>query len=172
MIEAIIASGECSAVELVREEIDSVGTPGLRQWAKGHVSLFVPLDNMVQIEAASIEANYPDLMDSKSLYQSADAYVIALAKVKGGIVVSQETSAAEKRSAKRTHYIPDVCRDLGIPCINLLGLMRRERWRAALCAPLFVAKIVSLYYPQREAKLIGAVKPARCYRSFQSETAF
>ena len=128
MIEAIIASGECSAVELVREEIDSVGTPGLRQWAKGHVSLFVPLDNMVQIEAASIEANYPDLMDSKSLYQSADAYVIALAKVKGGIVVSQETSAAEKRSAKRTHYIPDVCRDLGIPCINLLGFMRRERW--------------------------------------------
>jgi hypothetical protein len=24
--------------------------------------------------------------------------------------------------------IPDVCRDLGIPCINLLGLMRREKW--------------------------------------------
>jgi len=26
------------------------------------------------------------------------------------------------------HYIPDVCRDLDIPCINLLGLMRREHW--------------------------------------------
>ena len=62
-------------------------------------------------------------------HQSADAYVIALAKTKNeGIVVSQETSAAEKKSAKRTHYIPDVCRDFGIPCINLLGLMRREKW--------------------------------------------
>ena len=127
-IEEMIAIGQCSAVELVKEEIEAVGTPALRAWAKEHPSLFVSLDPQVQVEAAAIESKYPDLMDPKSLHQSADAYVVALAKVKGGTVVSQETSAAEKRSAKRTHYIPDVCRDLGIPCINLLGLMRRERW--------------------------------------------
>jgi hypothetical protein len=128
-IEELIPKGECSAIQLVQEEIDAVGTPGLRAWAKNNNALFVPLDPLVQVEAASIESRYPDLMDPKSPYQSADAYVIALAKIKtGGIVVSQETSAAEKRSAKRTHYIPDVCRDLGIPCINLLGLMRREKW--------------------------------------------
>jgi hypothetical protein len=46
-----------------------------------------------------------------------------------GIVVTQETPASEKRNPRRTHFIPDVCRDLGIPCINLLGLMRREGWR-------------------------------------------
>lgn len=128
-IEELVAKGECSAVQLVKEEIDAVGTPGLRAWAKNNSALFVPLDPLVQVEAASIESRYPDLMDPRSPYQSADAYVIALAKTKNeGIVVSQETSAAEKRSAKRTHYIPDVCRDLGIPCINLLGLMRREKW--------------------------------------------
>jgi len=127
-IEELIVKGECSAVELVKEEIDAVGTPELRAWAKRNEVLFAPLDPIVQVEAASIESRYPDLMDPRSPYQSADAYVIALAKVKGGTVVSQETSAAEKRSAKRTHYIPDVCRDLGIPCINLLGLMRREKW--------------------------------------------
>ena len=64
----------------------------------------------------------------KDQYQSADAYVIALAQLRSGIVVSQETSAAEKRKAPKDHYIPDVCRELGVPCINLLGLMRRERW--------------------------------------------
>jgi predicted nucleic acid-binding protein len=127
-IDDLIAKGECSAIDLVREEIDAVGTPELRSWAKSNKALFIPLDPEVQVEAASIEARYPDLMDPKSPYQSADAYVIALAKVKGGTVVSQETSAAEKRSAKRTHYIPDVCRNLGVPCINLLGLMRREKW--------------------------------------------
>jgi Domain of unknown function (DUF4411) len=127
-IEELIVKGECSAVELVKEEIDAVGTPELRAWAKRNEVLFAPLDPIVQVEAASIESRYPDLMDPRSPYQSADAYVIALAKVKGGTVVSQETSAAEKRSAKITHYIPDVCRDLGIPCINLLGLMRREKW--------------------------------------------
>lgn len=82
----------------------------------------------LQAAGAAIEAAYPDLMDPKGLHESADAYVIGLARVRNGIVVSQETSAAEKRNHKRTHYIPDVCRDLGIPCINLLGLMRREKW--------------------------------------------
>jgi hypothetical protein len=127
-IEELVVAGQCSAVELVQEEIDSIGTPELRAWVKKHPALFATLDPLVQTEAANIESKYPDLMDSKSLHQSADAYVIAIAKVKGGTVVSQETSAAEKKSAKRTHYIPDVCRDLGIPCINLLGLMRREHW--------------------------------------------
>ena len=127
-IEELIADSRCNAVDLVREEIAAVGTPDLRAWAKNHRGLFVALDPQIQIEAATIESRYPDLMDPKSPYQSADAYVIALAKVKSGVVVSQETSAAEKRNPKRTHYIPDVCRDLGIPCINLLGLMRRENW--------------------------------------------
>ena len=30
---------------------------------------------------------------------------------------------------RTTKYIPDVCRELGLPCIGLLGLMRREGWR-------------------------------------------
>jgi hypothetical protein len=127
-IEALISSGNCKAVDLVREEIEAVGTPGLRSWVAGHSGLFVPLSPAVQGEAAAIEASYPDLMDPKSPYESADAYVIALAKLEGAIVVSQETSAQEKRNPPKDHYIPDVCRDLGLPCINLLGLLRREKW--------------------------------------------
>jgi hypothetical protein len=127
-IESLIATGQVRAVDLVREEIDAVGTPGLRTWAKTQKDLFVPLAPEVQIEAAAIEAAYPDLMDPKSPHQSADAYVIALAKAHQAVVVSQETSAQEKRKPPRDHYIPDVCRDLGIACINLLGVMRREQW--------------------------------------------
>src|SRR4030043_329933 len=93
-IEELINAGQCSAVELVKEEIDAVGTPELRAWMKNHSALFVTLDPLVQVEAASIESKYPDLMDPKSLHQSADAYVVALAKVKDGVVVPQETSAA------------------------------------------------------------------------------
>jgi Domain of unknown function (DUF4411) len=128
-IESMIADGRAKAVDLVREEIDSVGTPGLRAWVKVRKGLFAPLTAELQIEAAAIEAAYPDLMDPKGLHESADAYVIALAKLhKEGIVVSQETSAQEKRKPPRNYYIPDVCRDLGVSCINLLGLMRREKW--------------------------------------------
>ena len=127
-IASLIASGTCAAIELVKEEIDAVGTPGLRAWAAGQAGLFFPLSPEVQIEAAAIEASYPELMDPKGLYESADAYVIALAKLQGGVVVSQETSVQEKHRPRRNYFIPDVCRDLGVPCINLLGLMRREKW--------------------------------------------
>lgn len=81
-IGQLIDAGDCAAVALVKEEIDSVGTPDLQTWAKGHAGLFVPLAADIQLAAASIEARYPDLLDPKSPYQSADAYVIALAQIR------------------------------------------------------------------------------------------
>src|SRR5207253_31764 len=33
-IDALIAAGDATAVQLVREEIDAVGPPGLQTWAK------------------------------------------------------------------------------------------------------------------------------------------
>lgn len=127
-IAGLIGNGSCQAAELVKEEIDAVGTPGLRAWAATQAGLFIPMTPEIQIEAAAIEASYPELMDPKELNESADAYVIALAKLKGGLVVSQETSVQEKHRPRRSYFIPDVCRDLGVPCVNLFGLMRREKW--------------------------------------------
>lgn len=128
-IGLLIKTGDFRAVELVKEEINAVGTPDLKAWAGSHKNLFVPLVPDVQLEAAAIEAKYPDLLDVKSPYQSADAYVIAFAKLQNGVVISQETSVHEKRNPPKNHYIPDVCRDLGVPCITLLGLMRKEKWK-------------------------------------------
>ena len=127
-IEQLIDKGEFIAVELVKEEINAVGTPDPKSWAANHKNLLVPLTPNIQLEAAAIEAKYPELTDPKSPYQSADAYVIAFARLRGGDVVSQETSVNEKHKPAKNYYIPDVCRDLGVPCINLLGLLRREKW--------------------------------------------
>jgi len=82
----------------------------------------------VLVPAQAIQGQLPDLLDPKAEFDEADAYVIALAQLREGIVVTQETPAAEKRDPRRSHFIPDVSRDLGIPCINLPGLMRREGW--------------------------------------------
>jgi len=60
----------------------------------------------IQIEGAAIEAKYPDLMDPKATYESADAYVIALAKLNGGIVISQETSHRKNASRRRIITFP------------------------------------------------------------------
>lgn len=128
-IAQMVATGDFRAVGLVREEIGAVGTPDLVSWATRHKAMFVNLTPEAQIEAAGIQATYPELMDPKRIHESADAYVIALAMIEKGIVVSQETSVNEKHRPKRTYFIPDVCRTLGVPCINLLGLMRREGWK-------------------------------------------
>jgi len=126
-VDALISGNRFIAPALVKEEIGVVGTTGLNDWADARSAIFVPTVQLLT-DAQVIQNQFAGLRDPKAEYEEADAYVIALAKQHDGIVVTQETSAAEKRNPKRTHYIPDVCRELGIPCISLLGLMRREGW--------------------------------------------
>ena len=126
-VNALISGNRFIAPALVKEEIGVVGTTGLNDWADARSVIFVPTVQLLT-DAQAIQNQFTGLRDPKAEHEEADAYLIALAKRHGGIVVTQETSAAEKRNPKRTHYIPDVCRELGIPCISLLGLMRREGW--------------------------------------------
>ncbi len=127
-VDALIADNRFLAPELVKEELNAVGTPELATWAKARKGMFVALAEVL-VEAQSIQNRFPGLRDPRAEYEEADAYVIALAKLRDGIVVTQETAAAEKKNPKRTHFIPDVCRELGLHCITFIGLMRREGWR-------------------------------------------
>ena len=126
-IDGLIADQRLWAPTLVREEISVVGNAALNGWADERPNIFVP-NAEILADALAIQKMFPGLLDPKAEYEEADAYVIALAKLRNGIVITQETSAAEKRNPKRTHFIPDVCREMGIPCFNLLGLMRKEGW--------------------------------------------
>jgi Domain of unknown function (DUF4411) len=126
-LETLVADGRRVAPALVQEEIDSIGPVSLKEWVANHSALMVPIADVLA-ETVSIQNQFAGLRDPRAEHDEADAYVIALARLRNGIVVTQETSGAEKRNPKRTHYIPDVCRELGIACIGLLGLMRREGW--------------------------------------------
>lgn len=127
-VDLLLKDGRFFIPAIVKEELDAVGSEELTAWVKARSDLVVPIKELI-IEAQNIQNRFPGLRDPKAEYEEADAYVIALAKLRDGVVVTQETSAAEKRSPKRSHYIPDVCRELGIPCISFLGLMRREAWK-------------------------------------------
>jgi hypothetical protein len=113
-IADLIKAGRFAAPALVYEEVKIVGTAELIKWAGDNESIFVPTPEVLS-EALSIQNQFTGLRDPKAEYEEADAYVIALARLRGGIVVTQETPAAEKRKPKRAQYIPDVCRELGIP---------------------------------------------------------
>lgn len=127
-IDRLISRSRLVAPELVKEELNAVGTDELNLWAERHKDMWVPNEDAL-LAAVTIQRRFPSLLDPKAEYEEADAYVIGLAQMWDGIVVTAETPAAEKRNPKRGFFIPDVCRELGIPCINLLGLLRRERWR-------------------------------------------
>lgn len=127
-IETLVGAGRFLAPGIVEEEVASVGTAELIQWTVNHGGMFVPTAEVLP-GALKIQGQFAGLLDPKAEHEEADAYVIALAQLRHATVVTQETSAAEKRNPKRTHFIPDVCRELGISCINLLGLMRREGWK-------------------------------------------
>ncbi|MGH9392724.1 MAG: DUF4411 family protein [Terriglobales bacterium] len=126
-LESLVTTGRLLAAALVREEISKVGPPNLQDWLKANPGVIVPLSETLA-EARTIQSRFAGLLDPKAEFEEADAYVIALARLRGAVVVTQETTAAEKRNPKRTHYIPDVCRELGIGCIAFLGLLRREGW--------------------------------------------
>jgi Domain of unknown function (DUF4411) len=127
-VTTLIRAGRFLAAGVVHEEIQAVGTSELINWANENEAMFIPTPDVLA-EALSIQNQFAGLSDPKAEFEEADAYVVALARMRRGIVVTQETPAAEKRNPKRTHFIPDVCRELGIPSISLLGLMRREGWK-------------------------------------------
>lgn len=126
-LESLVPAGRLFAAALVRDEINSVGPPSLQGWLKANPEMIVPIEE-TWAEARAIQNRFVGLLDPKAEFEEADAYVIALARMRGALLVTQETAAAEKSNPKRTHYIPDVCRELGIGCIAFLDLLRREGW--------------------------------------------
>ena len=126
-VDKLIAERRFEVAALVKDEIRAVGTPELNDWIEARAGIVVPTATLLA-DAQAIQKKFVGLSDPKAEYEEADAYVIALARLRDGIVVTQESAASEKRNPKRSHYIPDVCRELGIPCISVLGLMRREGW--------------------------------------------
>lgn len=127
-IDALLTAGRLRSPEMVRDEINSIGSNALQVWVKARPTLFDPTANHLA-QALSVEGQFPALKDPRAQYDEADAYVIAVVQMLGAIVISAETPASHKRKPRRAMYVPDVCGQLGIACITNLGMMRREGWK-------------------------------------------
>lgn len=94
---------------------------GLHQWAKEHkANLFYPMDIEIQEVAKGMLNKFPRLIDSKRGRSGADPFVIALAKMTGRVVVTNELMGKPQKPS-----IVDVCNEYNIECINLLDMIRR-----------------------------------------------
>ncbi len=96
---------------------------GIFKWAQNHISIFLPLDENIQITATEILKDYPNILDLRQSKSSADPFVIATAKVKSCCVVTEEQPNGP---GSRYLKIPNVCRLMDIDCINMLEMLRIE----------------------------------------------
>jgi len=120
--EKLIDDGRLVSPEEVRHEIIKK-TEGLDVWVKQHRNMFVALDTDMQLTVRDILAEFPLLTKNLPGRNSADPFVITLAKMKNYTAVTEEGLGSINRPR-----IPFVCEHYKIKCINILGLIKQEDW--------------------------------------------
>lgn len=98
---------------------------GVYQWVKGRDTIIVPIDEDIQKHLVGVMKLYPRLVDTKRNRSGCDPWVIALAKARSLSVVTAEKASGSLIKPK----IPDVCKDMGIPCVEVIEFYRKQGWR-------------------------------------------
>lgn len=102
----------------VLEELNDIDDE-LASWCEKYKEMFLELDEDVQSHVRRIMASHPGLVDFRKRKSGSDPFVVALAISRRCAVVSEEVLTKNPKRPK----IPDVCRDYGIRCLKLLGLL-------------------------------------------------
>jgi len=124
-ISDLVASQKILAPEEVLLELER-GDDDLFDWAKERSEMFVSPDNAIQDCVSQIVNTYPTFLPDRAADGIwADPYVIAVAQVHGGIVVTSELLAP---SSAKNLKIPNICNDLDIECLSALEFIRHAGW--------------------------------------------
>lgn len=101
-----------------------VGGDDLFAWVKANAGDAICEDaEDVQQQVAEIQATWPDKgTDFQRRLKGADLFVIGHAIVQRGSVVSHEQKSGSLRDPK----IPDACQRLGVECIQIAEVFKRE----------------------------------------------
>jgi Domain of unknown function (DUF4411) len=122
-IESMITNGDIRCVDEVRNEL-ARRDDAIHDWAKSQPDLFVPLTGDVQLAAREVLAAHPRLVGVGGGRNSADPFVIALARSQSGVVVTEETLSGNISKPR----IPDVCDAMGVPWLNLVRFVQQQGW--------------------------------------------
>ncbi len=122
-IENLIRAGDLKASRMVLAEL-ARQDDDLHAWAEAKPNMFIDLDEAQQRELRDIMAGHPAIVQPGEDRVNADPFVIALARCRAMVVVSEERRSGNPATPK----IPNVCAARGVRCINLLGLMTDLGW--------------------------------------------
>lgn len=123
LFEGAIQAGRVVAPQAVHDETEKK-SQDLHAWLADRDGLFTALDEPAQREVRAILARHPRLVMEKKQRFAADPFIVATAHLLGLTVVTEEGPTGNLNRPN----IPDVCAVEGVPCINLLQLIRAEAW--------------------------------------------
>ena len=96
------------------------------EWVNQRQKMFMEPNDEVQEEIKTIVNNFPRFVENYSPDGIwADPYLIAHTKVIDCILITGETKAGPRANKIR---IPDVCEELEVDWMNILGLIKKEEW--------------------------------------------
>lgn len=128
----ILVSTRFNLVELERKEDDEF----FEEWKRNHSHMFLEVDEVAQEVVSDILTRFPDLIDPNSDMEQADPFLIAMAKVMDGIVITEEgellPDAINNPKRKKKMRIPNVCRYYGIESMKIHEFINTDEWRRTL----------------------------------------
>lgn len=122
-LDSLIESGHLFAAEEVLHELKKKDD-ALHKWAKDRRKMFRGINGAIQPVVTEILRDHQNLIHANRGRSGADPWVIALAKVEGGKVVTGERKSNSLNKPK----MPDVCEAIGVPCMSLVDLCREQKW--------------------------------------------
>lgn len=122
-IGELMSDGTIISSQEVYDEI-MIGGDDLEKWAKARKEFFLPSDVPIQQEVRTILSTHRGLVEGGSKKNSADPFVVALAKQENCKVVTEEDRTRNAKSPK----IPDVCDAYQIECVDFVGFAREEKF--------------------------------------------
>jgi hypothetical protein len=122
--DAIIGGLVVAPDEVLRET--SKRSDELHKWLKEREEhCIVSIDDDLEEAVVELLEKNPRMAMNRKGASAADAWVVALAKIRRGTVISEETMTDSQKRPK----IPGVCKDNNVNCENLLAFMRALKWR-------------------------------------------
>jgi hypothetical protein len=109
----------------VYDELE-IGGDALFDWCAAHKpELFLEDTPEIQAKVSEIQANWPNPnTDFTRRLAGADLFVVSQAVFHEGVVVSSERFSGDMLHPK----IPDACKHLGIECISIAEMLKRENF--------------------------------------------
>lgn len=121
-IEAMFSAGSIFIPEEVLREL-SAQTDETYKYFKAKQAWIVPLDPYQIAEARRLINQYPNMVNVNTWKNSADPFVVALAKIRKAKVITQETVKSEDQLK-----LPNVCRWHEVVPLNFHEFLDEQNW--------------------------------------------